>query len=169
MTYALSTRLVLLLLKDQQVVQAFLPHAPQEPLTDRIGSGSLIGGFENLDTCAGYFRHPFRKNGICAKNSTKEQPSHAGSLSHLPERRGSDLFRTILLCCFFGEKSQAMKRLSLRSMKCLPSRDRDALLVVVICDIREKGTEGLRLPAGSALHHREPLAHTSLRAQALLR
>jgi hypothetical protein len=40
---------VLLLVKDQQVVQAFLSHAPQEALTDRIGSGSVIGGFEKLD------------------------------------------------------------------------------------------------------------------------
>src|SRR5215472_12519620 len=32
-----------------------------------------------------------------------------------------------------------MKRPSLRSVKCLPRRDRDTLLVVVICETREKG------------------------------
>jgi len=38
------------------MVQAFLPYTPQEALADRIGSRSMIGGFENLDaTCC---RHP---------------------------------------------------------------------------------------------------------------
>src|SRR5215467_12182627 len=41
--------LELLLLKDQQVVQTFLPHTPQEALADGIGSGSVIRSFENLD------------------------------------------------------------------------------------------------------------------------
>jgi hypothetical protein len=40
-------------------------------------------------------------------------------------------------------------------MKCLPRRDRDALLVVVIYDIWEKGTEGLLLLSGSSRHHAE--------------
>ena len=44
--------LELLLLKNQQMVQAFLSNAPQEPLTDGIGSWRMIGGFEQLDvTC----------------------------------------------------------------------------------------------------------------------
>ena len=42
--------LELLLIQDQQVVEAFLPHAPQEALADRIGSGSVIRRFEYLDT-----------------------------------------------------------------------------------------------------------------------
>ena len=33
----------LLLLKDHQVIEAFLPHAPHEALADRIGSGCMIG------------------------------------------------------------------------------------------------------------------------------
>jgi hypothetical protein len=37
------------LVKNQQVVQTFLPHTPQEPLADRIGSGSVRRGLENLD------------------------------------------------------------------------------------------------------------------------
>ena len=41
--------LELSLMKDQQVVQAFLPHTPQEALTDRIGSGSMIRRFEDLN------------------------------------------------------------------------------------------------------------------------
>ncbi len=41
--------LELLLLKDQQVVQAFLSHTSQEALADRIGSRSVIGRLEKLD------------------------------------------------------------------------------------------------------------------------
>ena len=48
--------LELSIMKDQQMVEAFLPHTPQEALTDRIGSGSVIRSLENLDaTCR---RHP---------------------------------------------------------------------------------------------------------------
>jgi hypothetical protein len=86
--------------------------------------------------------HPFRKIGGSVPKTSR--------MSNLPcclhevspaKRRGSDLFRNLLLSFFFGEKSQAMKRPSLRSVKCLPRRDRDALLVVVLCETREKGTE----------------------------
>ena len=48
--------LELLLMKDQQVVEAFLPHTLQEALTDRIGSGSVIRRLENLDATGR--RHP---------------------------------------------------------------------------------------------------------------
>jgi len=41
--------LELLLLKDQQVVQACLSDAPQEAFADRIGSWCVIGGPEQLD------------------------------------------------------------------------------------------------------------------------
>jgi len=48
--------LELLLLKDQQVVEAFLPHTPHEAFADRIGAWRMRGRFENLDaTCP---RHP---------------------------------------------------------------------------------------------------------------
>ncbi len=44
--------LELLLLNNQQMIQALLSDAPQEALTDRIGSGSMIGRLENFDaTC----------------------------------------------------------------------------------------------------------------------
>jgi len=49
-----------------------------------------------------------------------------------PEKRESDFLRILMLCCFFGKKSQAMKRPSLRSLKCLPRKDTEALLVVII-------------------------------------
>ena len=39
----------LLLLKDQQVIEAFLPHAPHEALADRIGSGCMIRRLQYLD------------------------------------------------------------------------------------------------------------------------
>src|SRR5258708_17441108 len=42
--------LELLLVKDQQVVEAFLPHAPQEAFAERIGSWRMKGRFENLDS-----------------------------------------------------------------------------------------------------------------------
>jgi hypothetical protein len=32
------------LMQNQQMIEAFLPHAPQEALTDRIGSWRVIGG-----------------------------------------------------------------------------------------------------------------------------
>ncbi len=41
--------LELLLLQDQQVVQALLSYTPQETLTDGIGSGSVNWRFEKLD------------------------------------------------------------------------------------------------------------------------
>jgi hypothetical protein len=41
--------LEVLLVKDQQVVEAFLSHTPGEAFADRIGSGSMIGCFENLN------------------------------------------------------------------------------------------------------------------------
>src|SRR5690242_20306171 len=50
--------LELLLLNNQQMIQAFLSDAPQEALADRIGSWSVIRRFENLDTTCP--RHPSR-------------------------------------------------------------------------------------------------------------
>src|SRR5262249_25022532 len=47
--------LELLLLKDQQVVQALLPDAPQIAFADRIGSWGMIRRFQDLD--AACFRH----------------------------------------------------------------------------------------------------------------
>src|SRR5215470_2311579 len=48
--------LELLLMQNQQMIQAFLSDAPQEPLADRIGSRGMIRRFEYLDaTCP---RHP---------------------------------------------------------------------------------------------------------------
>src|SRR5438105_15472022 len=41
--------LELLLVKDQQVVEAFLPHTPQEAFADCIGSWCVKGRFENLN------------------------------------------------------------------------------------------------------------------------
>jgi hypothetical protein len=46
---------VLLLVEDEEMVQAFLPDAPHEALADGIGSWSVIRGFEDLDTAR--FRH----------------------------------------------------------------------------------------------------------------
>ena len=39
----------LLLAQDQQVVKVFLSHTPQEAFADRIGSGSVRRGVENLN------------------------------------------------------------------------------------------------------------------------
>ena len=44
------------LLQDQQVIQTFLPHAPQEALANSIGSGCMMRRFENLN--AACRRHP---------------------------------------------------------------------------------------------------------------
>ena len=58
------------------------------------------------------------------KNREMCQERHEGTTLwywiHEPspeKKRKSDLFRTLLLCCFFGEESQAMQRPSLRSRK----------------------------------------------------
>jgi hypothetical protein len=48
--------LELLLVEDQQVVQAFLSHTPQKALADRIGSRSMIRGIQNLNGTGD--RHP---------------------------------------------------------------------------------------------------------------
>ena len=48
--------LELLLMKNQQMVETFLPYTPQEALADGIGSGSVIRDLEKFDvTC---LRHP---------------------------------------------------------------------------------------------------------------
>ena len=47
--------LELLLMQNQQVVQAFLPHAPQKTLADGIGSWGMNRRFEDLDRAR--FRH----------------------------------------------------------------------------------------------------------------
>jgi hypothetical protein len=39
----------LLLMEDEQMIEALTPHTTQEPLTDGIGAWGVIGGFENLD------------------------------------------------------------------------------------------------------------------------
>jgi len=53
--------LELLLAGDQQMVETFLSDASQIAFTDRIGSWSMIRGFENLNPCAGYLNYPFLK------------------------------------------------------------------------------------------------------------
>ena len=43
------------LVKDQDMIKAFLSHTPHEAFADRIGSWSMIGCFENLNrTCCSY-------------------------------------------------------------------------------------------------------------------
>ncbi len=41
--------LELLLVEDEQVIKACLPHTPQEAFADRIGSGSVIRCFKKLN------------------------------------------------------------------------------------------------------------------------
>ena len=78
--------LELLLMQDQQMVKAFLPHTSQESLTDSIGSRRMIGGFENLDT-------------TCPRHPSKARPELALVISdqvfwYLPIRGGfSQLLR----------------------------------------------------------------------------
>jgi hypothetical protein len=67
--------------------------------------------------CAGYFIHPFRKNGICAGISRRSNPLMLAPESSPEKMRRSDLFKTLLLCCFFVEESQTIQRLSLRNVK----------------------------------------------------
>ena len=46
---SIEDALELPLMQDQQVIEAFLPHTPGEPLTDGVGSRGVIRGFENLN------------------------------------------------------------------------------------------------------------------------
>ena len=48
--------LKLFLVKNQQVIEAFLSDTPQEAFADRIGSWCMNGRLENLDGTRG--RHP---------------------------------------------------------------------------------------------------------------
>ena len=52
----MTTRLVLLLAEDEEVIQAFLPHTSQEAFTDSIGSWGMNRRFEDLDRAR--FRYP---------------------------------------------------------------------------------------------------------------
>ena len=40
---------MLLLMEDEQMIEALTPHTAQEPLTDGIGAWGVIGGCEHLD------------------------------------------------------------------------------------------------------------------------
>jgi hypothetical protein len=51
--------LELLLMQDEHMIEAFLSYAPQKPLTDGVGSGSVIGRREQLDAAGP--RHPHKR------------------------------------------------------------------------------------------------------------
>jgi hypothetical protein len=61
--------LELLLLNNQQMIQAFLSDAPQEALTDRIGSGRMNRRFQDLDAAGcGHTSEARPKFGIVIPN-----------------------------------------------------------------------------------------------------
>jgi hypothetical protein len=61
--------LELLLVEDQEVVEAFFSHTPQEAFADRIGPGSVIRGGENL-------------NGTCHSHTSKTGSKFAVVITH---------------------------------------------------------------------------------------
>ena len=76
--------LELLLLQDQQVIQAFLTNTPEEPLTDGIGSGSVNGGFEQLDATGRRYTSEARpKFGIVVSNQIFRRLSKRRGFSEL--------------------------------------------------------------------------------------
>jgi hypothetical protein len=76
--------LELLLLKNQQMVEAFLPDAPQKAFADRIGSGSVIRGLENLNRTRGRYPSKGRpKFGVVITNQILECLSIGGRFSEL--------------------------------------------------------------------------------------
>jgi hypothetical protein len=110
------------------------------------------------------------------KNREMCQEHHEGTtLSywlHEPstEKNGSELFRNLLLCCFFGEKSEVMKRFCFDAGSVLPGKDTDALLVVVIRETRGTGLRVYNFPdEAHAITWSPPLLRTPLSGQALLR
>ena len=61
----IQNALELLLLQNQQVVQAFLSHTPQEALADRIGAWRMIRRFQYLDAAGcGHARETGSELGI---------------------------------------------------------------------------------------------------------
>jgi hypothetical protein len=48
------------------------------------------------------------------------------------EKRGVDLFKNLLLCCFVGEESEALKMPASEAGSVLPRKDTYPLLIVVI-------------------------------------
>src|SRR5215471_1044336 len=56
--------LELLLVEDEEIVQAFLPHAPQKALADGIGPGCMNRRCEDLDTAR--FRYTCKARPECA-------------------------------------------------------------------------------------------------------
>ena len=62
------------------------------------------------------------------------------------KERAFDLFRTLLLRCFFSEESEVMKRLSLRSGKRSFNERHRCLACRRHLRNKGNGTEGLRLP-----------------------
>jgi hypothetical protein len=74
----------LLLLKDQQVIEAFLPHAPHEALADRIGSGCMIRRFQDLDAAGcGHARETGPKFVVVIANQVLGCLSIRGGFSQL--------------------------------------------------------------------------------------
>ncbi len=72
--------LELLLVEDQEVVEAFLSDTPQEAFADRIGSGSVRGGVEKL-------------NRTCCRHTSEARPKFAVVITNqilrsLPKRGG---------------------------------------------------------------------------------
>jgi hypothetical protein len=60
----------LLLMQDEQMIEALTSHTAQESLTDGIGSRGVIGGFENLDaTCLSNLREGHSKLVVLQKIS----------------------------------------------------------------------------------------------------
>jgi hypothetical protein len=51
-------------MQNQQVIEAYLPHTPQESLTDGIGAFRVIGSFEHLDA-------------TCPRHTSKARPKFA--------------------------------------------------------------------------------------------
>jgi hypothetical protein len=71
-TEAWSRRLVLLLLKKQQLIEACLPHTPQETFADGIGSGRMKWCLQNLNGTGS--RHVSKARPACAVVLPNEIP-----------------------------------------------------------------------------------------------
>ena len=60
------------LVKDQDMIKAFLSHTPHEAFADRIGSWNMIGCFENLNrTCCSYTSEAGPKFAIIITNQIR--------------------------------------------------------------------------------------------------
>ncbi len=101
----------LLLLQDEQMIEALTPHTAQEPLTNGIGAWGVIGGCEHLDaTRFGNPREGHPKLAIIIKDEVLRSDTKSGSFPKLLCRHASVGDRVTPTWITLRECSSMMKK-----------------------------------------------------------